>query len=50
MKSNSVNLRKRDEVKEIGRVTIPDLLTLFETLSLPKSKKRLALEEKSLKL
>lgn len=46
-KDNSVNLRKRDEAKEIGKVTIPDLLTLFESLRPIKSKKREQLEKNS---
>jgi hypothetical protein len=46
-KDNSVNLRKRDEAKEIGKVTIPDLLNLFESLRPIKSKRREVLEKNS---
>jgi threonyl-tRNA synthetase len=37
---NSVNLRKRDETKEIGKISIPDLLKLFESHRPPISKRR----------
>lgn len=40
MKEKSINLRKRDEAKEMGKVTIPELLTLFEGLRPIKSKRR----------
>jgi hypothetical protein len=35
-----VNLRKRDEAKEIGKFSIPDLLKLFDELKPIKSKRR----------
>jgi threonyl-tRNA synthetase len=38
--SGTVNLRKRDEEKEMGKFTIPEIIKLFETLRPPKSKKR----------
>ena len=48
VKSSTVNLRKRDEAKEEGRFTIPQLLQLFGSLKAPKSRKRLELEAQSI--
>lgn len=46
--SQTVNLRRRDEEKEIGKFTIPEVLALFDGLRPIKSKKREALEKRSL--
>lgn len=40
VQEKAINLRKRDEAKEIGKVGIPELLKLFEGLRPIKSKKR----------
>ena len=40
VKSGTVNLRKRDEEKEMGKFSIAELINLFETLKAPKSKRR----------
>jgi threonyl-tRNA synthetase len=40
VQEKAINLRKRDEAKEIGKVSIPELLKLFEGLRPIKSKKR----------
>lgn len=40
VKEGAVNLRKRDEEKEVGRLTIPELLKLFESQKPSKSKRR----------
>lgn len=47
VQEKAINLRKRDEAKEIGKVSIPELLKLFEGLRPIKSKKREELEAKS---
>ena len=40
VKNLAVNLRKRDEEKEIGKFSIPELIKLFDSQKPPKSKKR----------
>ncbi len=45
-----VNLRKRDEAKEIGKVSIPELVKLFEGLKPVKSKRREELEAKAFQI
>ena len=40
VKDQTVNLRKRDEEKEMGKFSIPDLIKLFSTHKPLKSKKR----------
>jgi threonyl-tRNA synthetase len=50
LKQNSVNLRKRDEAKEIGMVSIPDLLKIFENHAPQKSRRREELEKLALGL
>ena len=46
--TKTINLRKRDESKEIGKIAIADLLELFESLKPPKSKLRMRLEEQAI--
>lgn len=48
--SGTVNLRKRDEEKEIGKFSVAEIVRLFETLKAPKSKKREELEKLSIAL
>lgn len=50
VKNGAVNLRKRDEEKEIGKFSIPELIKLFETHKAPKSKRREEIEKNSLKI
>lgn len=50
VQEKAVNLRKRDEAKEIGKFSIPDLLKLFDGLRPIKSKKREELEAKSFQI
>lgn len=46
--NKTVNLRKRDEEKELGRFSIPEVLALFGGLRPLKSRKREELEKNSL--
>jgi|JI6StandDraft_1071083.scaffolds.fasta_scaffold62597_3 threonyl-tRNA synthetase len=48
--SGTVNLRKRDEEKEIGKFTVSEIINLFESLKPPKSKKREEMEKLGLKI
>lgn len=50
VKSGTVNLRKRDEEKEMGKLTVPEIINLFESLKAPKSKKREEMEKLGLKI
>ena len=50
MKNKSVNLRKRDEEKEMGKFSIPELIKLFQTHKPLKSKKREELEKLALEV
>jgi threonyl-tRNA synthetase len=50
VENGAVNLRKRDEEKEIGKFSIAELVKLFETHKPPKSKKREELEKHSIQL
>jgi hypothetical protein len=43
VKDQKVNLRKRDEEKEIGKFSIEEILKMFGELKPPKSKKRIEL-------
>ena len=45
VKNKAVNLRRRDEEKEIGKFSIPELIKLFQTHKPLKSKKREDLEK-----
>ena len=50
VEDKKITLRKRDEAKAFGTVSIADLLKLFEQEQQPpKSKKRVELESNSLK-
>lgn len=48
LKTQSINLRKRDEEKEIGLFTVPALIQLLEEQRPIKSKRRLELEGASI--
>jgi threonyl-tRNA synthetase len=47
VKNKAVNLRKRDEEKEIGKFGIAELLKLFESQKPPKSRRREELEKQT---
>ena len=48
LKERTINIRVRDEAKEMGRLSIVDLLKLFDSHKPIKSKRRLELEAKSI--
>lgn len=48
LKERTINIRVRDEAKEMGRLSIAELLKLFESHKPIKSKRRLELEAKSI--
>jgi threonyl-tRNA synthetase len=50
VKERAINIRKRDEAKEMGKFSVPELVKLFETLRPLKSKRREELEAKSIPL